>query len=140
MPPKKSRKYVRKFPVCTRSNSKLICLPPEKVDGLTDDEDFDDAELGEIEVADVAGQLVVDDDEDDTLNEELTNPMWTKDQWWAVFLTKRLRVPFFCRFFVVKRDGNETAVHENGTKRNGKLKKRNDNKSKEIKKIKWEKD
>ena len=79
MPPKKSRKYVRKFPVCTRSNSKLICLPPEKVDGLTDDEDFDDAELGEIEVADVAGQVVVDDNEDDTLNEELTNPMWTKD-------------------------------------------------------------
>ena len=67
------------FPFAHARTANWFACHPRKLDGLTDDEDFDDAKLGEIEVADVAGQVVVDDDEDDTLNEELTNPMWTKD-------------------------------------------------------------
>ena len=39
-------------------------------------------------------------------------------------------VPVMGRFLVFKRDGNETAFHENGKKRNGKFKKRGDDKSK----------
>ena len=79
MPPKKSRKYVRKFPVCTRSNSKLICLPPEKVGrthwrrGLWRCQIRGNWSCGRCGASCCGWRWT-----NDTLNEELTNPMWTK--------------------------------------------------------------